>query len=217
MESNVLSYERPGADQIDLCRRFEASILADAQGRTNCMHSAIRPLVPGARICGPALTVRCYPGDNLTCHYAVYKAHAGDVLVIDGGAYSEGAIWGSLITQSAAQRKLGGTILDGAARDAEELRRIGYPVYARSLTPRGVFKTQRGEIGVPISCGGVSICPGDVIVADEDGVVVVPRLQLNAIAARAAEIVRKEAAMAACIERGESLFEFLKLNEHWGE
>lgn len=84
MEANVLSYERPSHEQIDLCRRFEASNLADAQGRMNCMHSAIRPLAPGARICGPALTVRYHPGDNLTCHYAVYKARAGDVLVVDG-------------------------------------------------------------------------------------------------------------------------------------
>jgi 4-hydroxy-4-methyl-2-oxoglutarate aldolase len=181
------------------------------------MHSAIRTLVPQARICGPALTVRCYPGDNLMCHYAVYKAYPGDVLMIDGGAYGECAIWGSLLSRSAAQRRLGGTVVDGAARDAEDLRQIGYPVYARALTPRGAFKTHRGEINVPISCGGVTVSPGDLIVGDEDGIVVVPRLQLATIAERAGQIVRKEADMIACIDGGGTLFEFLELKGKLGE
>jgi len=208
---------KPSQALLETYKQFPTSILSDALDRMNCMHSGLKALVPESHICGPALTVRCYPGDNLMCHYAVHKANPGDVLVVDGAGYTEGAIWGALLSRSAAVRGLGGTVIDGAARDRVELRTIGYPVYARAVTPRGVFKTRRGEINVPVSCGGLAVSPGDLIVGDEDGIVVVPCRLMTQVAEKASQILAKEKEMTACIERGQTLYDFLGLGKLFGE
>lgn len=161
----MISFGRPPLNLIEAYREFPASVVADALGRTRCMGSAIKPLIAKARICGPALTIRCYPGDNLMCDYGLHQALPGDVLVVDGGGYTEGARWGGLLSRSALQRGVAGTILDGAARDQEELQKLDYPVYARAVTPRGVYKTMKGEVNVPITCGKVIVQPGDLILA----------------------------------------------------
>lgn len=166
---------------------------------------------------GPALTVRCYPGDNLMCHYALQMAQPGDILVVDGSGYTEGALWGGLLSLSARQRKLGGTVVDGAARDCDDIRQLGYPVYARSLTPRGVFKTMKGEINVAINCGGVAVQPGDLIVGDENGIVVVPRSQAVKVVEDAIKVIEKENGIAAEIEKGKTIYEILSLNRYFEE
>jgi len=208
----MISFDRPSIDLIQACREFPASALADAMGRSQCMESGIRPLIEKPRVCGPALTVRCYPGDNLMCHYALHSAQAGDVLVVDGGRYTEGALWGGLLTRSALQRGLGGTVVDGAARDQEELQQLGYPVYARAVTPRGVFKTMKGEVNVSISCGNVTVHPGDLVVGDGDGVVVIPRDRVTETLETVREILKKEEQIRLEIERGGTIFEKLGLN-----
>jgi 4-hydroxy-4-methyl-2-oxoglutarate aldolase len=208
----MISFDRPTLNLIEAYREFPASVVADALGRTRCMDSAIKPLIAGARICGPALTIRCYPGDNLMCHYGLHQALAGDVLVVDGGGYTEGALWGGLLSRSALQRRVAGTILDGAARDQEELQKLNYPVYARAVTPRGVYKTTKGEINVPITCGRVTVQPGDLILGDCDGIVVVPRYSLKETIEAARQILKKEEHLQAEIERGKTLFDLLQLD-----
>jgi 4-hydroxy-4-methyl-2-oxoglutarate aldolase len=205
-------FQRPTFDVIQACRAFPASVLADAMSRTRCMDSGIKPLIQKARICGPALTIRCYPGDNLMCHYGLQGALPGDVLVVDGGGYTEGALWAGLLSRSALQRDVAGTILDGAARDQEELQKLNYPVYARSVTPRGVFKAMKGEINVPISCGNLTVHPGDLVLGDSDGIVVVPRDRLSETLEEARQILRKEEQIQAEIERGKTIFDMLGLN-----
>jgi 4-hydroxy-4-methyl-2-oxoglutarate aldolase len=202
---------------IESCLQFSTSTLSDAMGHAHAMHSAIRQIVPKSRICGQAFTVRCYPGDNLMCHYAVSQAGEGDVLVVDGSGNSEVALWGSLLSLSSVHRKLGGTIIDGAVRDVEELQRIGYPVYARAITPRSCFKAHAGEINVPISCGGVSVCQGDMVLADLDGIIVIPRACVQNIVDKAKRIAAKESGIAANIERGATTYEALGLSELMGE
>jgi 4-hydroxy-4-methyl-2-oxoglutarate aldolase len=192
-------------------RQLSTSVLSDAMRHTQCMHSVIRPLVPGSAICGQAYTVRCYPGDNLMCHYAVSQASEGDVLVVDGGGNTEVALWGSLLSLSAAQRNLGGTIIDGAVRDIEELRQIGYAIYARNVTPRSGFKAHAGEVNLPVSCGGVVVCDGDMVVADADGVVVIPFANVQDVANKAAEIAKKEFDVVARIQQGATTYETLGL------
>ena len=133
--------ERPSKALIESYRHFPAAVLSDAMGRTNCMDSGIKTLVPNLRICGPAFTAQCYPGDNLMCHYGLHLAQAGDVLVIDGAGYNEGALWGGLLSLSASQQNLGGTVIEGAARDVEDLKEIDYdnlygPVVDKRLFPK---------------------------------------------------------------------------------
>lgn len=202
---------------IESCRRFSTSVLSDALRHAHCMHSVIRPLVLDSKICGPAFTVRCYPGDNLMCHYAVSQAGEGDVLVVDGSGNTEVALWGSLLSLSAARRNLGGTIIDGAVRDIEELRQIGYAIYARAVTPRSGFKAHAGEVNVPITCGGTVVCDGDMVVADADGVVVIPLAYVQDVANRAAEITKKESDIVARIEQGSTTYETLGLAKLMGK
>ena len=198
---------------VDRCRQLPVAALADALGRTGVMTSSLRLLVPGSRLAGPALTVRCYPGDNLMVHYGVAIAQPGDVLIVDGAGYTEGALWGGLLGRSARQRRLAGAVIDGAARDVEELRELGLPLYARAVTPRGVFKTLPGVAGVPVSCGGVVVHPGDLIVGDSSGVVVLPRAQAVEVVAQAERLVAREAELAVEIERGRTLYEVLGLEQ----
>jgi 4-hydroxy-4-methyl-2-oxoglutarate aldolase len=208
-------YQRPGPDLIEACKQFPPAVLGDAMGRTGCMDSGIKPFIAGARVCGPALTLRCYPGDNLMCHYGLYVARAGDVLVVDGSGYTEGALWGGLLSLSARQKGLAGTIIDGAARDLEDLREIGYPVYARAITPRGVFKTIKGQIHVPVHCGGVTVHPGDLLVGDENGIVVLPSSQVSQIIKEARKVLDKEREIVGEIEKGRTIYETLKLDQYF--
>lgn len=206
------NFAHPSKALLDAYQQLSTSVLCDAMGHTNCTHSAIRPLVSKSRICGPAFTVRCPPGDNLMCHYATARANAGEVLVVDGNAYTEAALWGSLLSTLAVRRCLGGTIIDGAVRDLDELMEIGYPVYARNTTPRSGSKAQLGEVNIPISCGGLVVYQGDWIVADADSAVVIPRLQLANIAEKARRITTKDSELIAGIERGRTTFELLGLS-----
>ena len=146
------------------------------------------------------------------CHYGLHGALPGDVLVVDGGGYTEGALWGGLLSRSALQRGVAGTILDGAARDQEELQRLNYPVYARAVTPRGVFKSMKGEVNVPVSCGSITVHPGDIVLGDCDGIVVVPWNRLSETLEGARQIQKKEEEIQAEIERGKTIFDLLGLN-----
>src|SRR5688572_16004049 len=128
----MILFDRPPSELIQAYRELPSSVVSDAMGRTHCMDSGIKALIPRARLCGAALTIRCYPGDTLMCHFGLYGASPGDVLVVDGGGYTEGALWGGLLSRSALQCGVAGTILDGAARDQEELQKLNYPVYARA-------------------------------------------------------------------------------------
>jgi 4-hydroxy-4-methyl-2-oxoglutarate aldolase len=195
---------------MEAYKKYTSAILSDAQGGAQTMQSYIRPLFPKLRMCGPAFTIRCFPGDNLMCHYSLYKASPGDVLVIDGGGYTEGCIWGGLTSLSAARRNLGGAIVDGAVRDLREIEQLGFPVYARATTPRSESKwVLRGEVGMPITCGGITVSPGDLVIGDEDGVVVVPRQHLAQVSQKANEYLAKELEMAEVIEAGKTLYEHL--------
>ncbi|MCH2694745.1 MAG: RraA family protein [Acidobacteriia bacterium] len=203
--------ERPSKALIESYRHFPAAVLSDAMGRTNCMDSGIKTLVPNLRICGPAFTAQCYPGDNLMCHYGLHLAQAGDVLVIDGAGYNEGALWGGLLSLSASQQKLGGTVIEGAARDVEDLKEIDYPVYARNVTPRGVFKLRQGQVNLPVVCGGIVVHPGDLVVGDDNGIAVVPREKITTVIQVASEVLSREKAMTEGIKSGKTTYQFLGL------
>ncbi len=175
---------RAEASVVERLRGAPSSAVADAMGRFRFMDPGIRSR-SGLPLCGVAVTVNARPGDNLMVHKALEVAGSGDVVVVSTNGNTTSAVFGELMCHSALAAGLGGLVVDGAVRDVEEIRALGFPVYSRVVCPGGCDKDGPGEINVTISCGSVAVAPGDVIVGDEDGVSVVPR----EIAARVAEKV----------------------------
>jgi regulator of RNase E activity RraA len=176
--------------------------VCDAMDRFGALDYQIQALDRKSRMCGAALTVRTRPGDNLAIYQALEVARPGDVMVISVYDHTVCSVVGDLVVNIAKRRGLAGIVTDGLVRDADGIREIGLPVFARGTSPSSPFKDGPGEINAPISCGGVAIHPGDLIVGDGDGVVVVPQRDLEVVAERLKAVIRKEEQMLAAIESG---------------
>ena len=153
---------------------LSSATIHEALGRKGELDPAIGPLWPGARICGPAYPVECKPGDNLMIHHALADASKGDVIVVDTGGAVKFGYWGMITTRAALSRGIAGLVIDGCVRDSEEIEAIGFPIFCRGRSIKGTTKTGFGRFGVALPMGGQVIAPGDLVVADRDGVVVVP-------------------------------------------
>ena len=176
MEEHVLepSSEMSEQECLDRLQTLPSAAIGDVMQRLGVMHSDIKPVWRGAALVGRAFTVWTRAGDNKTVHEALEKIHENDVLVINGEGDVTRALIGELIGRRAQIRGAAGFVIDGAVRDASGLADLGVPVFARAVTPAGPYRFGPGHIGVPISMGGVTVMPGDYIVGDEDGVVVIP-------------------------------------------
>ena len=199
----------------DLVRRFGelgTGQIADAMGAHGVMHREIKPLSPGMRVAGPALTVLTRPGDALFVVRGADCAQAGDVVVIDGGGVVDMCVIGDRIAYYLqAKRKVNGVVVDGSVRDARGLREAGMPVFTRGVTPK-VFGAQGpGAVNVPIACGGVPVNPGDIIVGDDDGVVVVPLEDATRVLALAEEHLAGELRRLAQVNQGMRLGDVQKI------
>jgi len=184
---------------------FQAAILADVAGRRGTLHGRIAPLAPEMKLAGPAFTIEVRGGDNLMIHTAMTLAKPGDILVIDGKADRTCALMGAIMINACRQLKLGGVVMDGAARDTLELRDLGFPVFCVGANPNGPTKFIPGRINHTISCGGISVNPGDLIVGDADGVVVVERAKAASLLEAAQKKVDDETARIAAIRQGQGL------------
>jgi 4-hydroxy-4-methyl-2-oxoglutarate aldolase len=185
--------------------------LSDALGRWGNLDPEIRPVAAGMQCCGPAFTVRCWPADNLTIHRAVELAGHGDVLVIDGGAGGETALLGDILVYAARRRGVAGIVLQGLVRDRAAIAAQGLAVFARGATARGPVKETLGAIQVPIQCGGVPVRPGDLVAGDDDGVVVVPRENLDAMVERVRLIHEAEERVKKALAAGQTTVDILGL------
>jgi len=176
---------RPESADIDRLRDASVCDISDAMRGANTMDAAIRPVfAPMPRICGPAITVDLTPGDGLLLRAAIDVARRGDVIVANGHGECTRAVLGGVIAMHMMHRGIRGLVVDGAVRDVAELRDLGLATMARAVTPRsGTSSSGWGEVNVPIACGGSVVCPGDVIVGDEEGLVVVPRRWVSDVAA----------------------------------
>ena len=190
-----LPWERPPQPLVERFEHVPAANVADVFDRLLVMDSGIRPMTSRSRLVGPALPVLTRAGDNLAIHRALDDARAGDVLVVAGQADPTRALIGDLIGEIMRARGVVGAVIDGAIRDADELEQQGLSVFARCLTPAGPFKHGPGIIGATIACGGVVVGPGDLVVADSDGVSVVPAQRMVWAADRAREIIQQEAVL----------------------
>ena len=198
-------FERVAPEVVRRASAFAASILADVAGRRGTLDGRIAPLAPSMRMAGPAFTVEVRPGDNLMIHAAITMAKPGDVLVVDGKGDRSCALMGSIMINACKKLGLAGVVVDAAVRDTEELRELGFPVYAAGANPNGPTKFVPGRINWPISCGGVAIHPGDLVVGDADGVVVVEREKAGSLLELAAKKVADERARIADIVAGRNL------------
>jgi regulator of RNase E activity RraA len=182
--------------------------------RARTMHSALTPASPG-RFAGPALTVKLYPGDLVDCIDALKVAVAGDVIVVDAAAETETSIWGGLMAGLCLQKGVAGAVVDGAVRDVDEVRDLGFPLISRAIVPRSTHspyskRLEPIEINVPIVCGGALVSPGDIVLADEIGVVAVPQEEAVGVLERALAQAEMEEATRQRINAGRSVEELLE-------
>ena len=181
------------ADKIAQWATIPPAIAGDVMNRQNVMAGRISPLSPGMTMAGQARTVAVLAGDNAALHEVIGRLRPNEVLVIDAANYDDRAVWGGILNTRAKLQNINGVVLDGAARDAAEMREMGLPVYVSALSPAGPHKGWGGSIDDRISCGGVVVMPGDIILGDDDGVTVVPLARADAVlAASLARIAYEE-------------------------
>ena len=187
--------------------------VSDAQGSLGVMHADIKSRVPGAIAAGPAFTVLCYPGSIITVHKALAEAKAGDMLVVAGDGDEKGALLGELMSTACKAIGLAGAVIDGPVRDAAAMRDLGFPVWARSVTPRVGTNRRVGLTNVPVACADVVVNPGDWVFADDDGVVVVPLANVESVLTAAEAADAKERKIEERIKAGESTIDILNFRD----
>jgi 3-hexulose-6-phosphate synthase/6-phospho-3-hexuloisomerase len=203
-------FKRGGeAEILDVLRNVSAANLSDALHRGG-VAQGIKPLTSGLRLAGRAVTVRTFPGDWAKPVEAIDLAGPGDVIVVDCGGVPP-AIWGELATNSAMNRKIEGLVVDGAIRDSGDIRETGFPVFTRHVVPNAGEPKGFGEIGVTVNIGGLRVSPGDLILGDDDGVVVVPKDRAVEFANRAMDVLERENRIRAEIVAGSTLSKVVEL------
>ncbi len=202
---------RPDAQAVKLLGELGVATVHEAQGRTGAMLPYMRPIYLAARVSGPAVTVSCHPGDNLMIHAAVEVCNPGDVLVVVTTSESTDGMFGDLLGTSCQAHGVVGLIIDAGVRDTAELTEMKFPVWAKAISPQGTVKASPGSVNVPVVCAGMLVNPGDVIVGDADGVVVVPRATAAEAAKAAEQRVAKEVKTRERLAKGELGVEFYGL------
>ena len=199
------------ADILKALSAISTATLHEAMDKRNTMKPVIRPLWQPLALCGPAFTVQARPGDNLATHWALAVAPAGSVLVVTHEEDTECAGWGEIASVAAMARGLRGLVTDGAVRDTEACRRLGFPIFCQGVSIKGTSKVYPGALNIPIVCAGALVRPGDYIVADEDGVVVVPREEAEDVLHKALERDQREAEIMERLRAGELTVNLLGL------
>ncbi|MEJ2801013.1 RraA family protein [Comamonadaceae bacterium PP-2] len=205
----VRDVTRVAPEVVARASAFQAAIFADVAGRRGTMHGRIAPVHHGMKLAGPAITVEVRPGDNLMIHAAMALARPGDILVIDGKGDQTAALMGAIMISVCRKIGLGGVVVDGAVRDRLELLGLGFPVFSAGFNPAGPTKFVPGLINHPLSAGGTSVHPGDLIVGDADGVVVIARQKAEELLLLAEKKVAAETARLEEIARGQTASKWL--------
>lgn len=217
----IINPHQPGPSQEilqgfkDLIKVYSPScVVADAQERANVMHSYLKPLTNSTRFVGPALTVRLEPGNQVDCLDALAVAQSGDVIVVDAAGETETSIWGGLMSGLCQMKGVVGAVVDGAIRDTDETRDLGFFIFSKAIVPRSTHTPYSGrmepiEINIPIQCAGVLVSPGDLVLGDEIGVVVIPLENAAEILQKAQQQAEKEELTRAKIRQGKTVEQLL--------
>ncbi|PTM39860.1 4-carboxy-4-hydroxy-2-oxoadipate aldolase/oxaloacetate decarboxylase [Bosea sp. 124] len=185
----------------------------EAMERRGALDSAIKPVRRGMRVLGPAFTCVCPPGDNLTLHAALKMAKAGDVIVCASAGFTEQGLFGDVMASCAKGKQIAGLVVDGGVRDGATIAEIGFPVFARALSIKGSVKETLGALNKPIVAGGMLVEPGDLVIGDDDGVVIVPQAEIAAIAVASKTREEKEARFRRELLQGKTTWDMLNLSE----
>lgn len=200
-------------EQLQQLRDLGTATVYEAQGAKGALDHGMKPIDPTVRLAGPALTVDARPSDNLILHYAVLQAKPGDVLVVDAKGFMEAGPWGDVLTLQAMKLGIAGLVISGCVRDANLIIELGFPVFCRGLSIKGTGKNQPGKVNVPVCIGDVCIHPGDIIVGDRDGLVVVAQDEVAHAIASSLAREEKEATQRQAIEDGATTVDLLNLGD----
>jgi 4-hydroxy-4-methyl-2-oxoglutarate aldolase len=209
----VRNIKRPDPEVVRALGELGVATVHEAQGRTGLMKPYMRPIYPSARAAGTAVTISSQPGDNLMIHAAMEVCKRGDILVVTTTSESTEGMFGELLGVSCEAHGVVGLITDAGVRDTAELTAMDFPVWARAISAQGTVKSTAGSVNVPVVCAGMTVNPGDVVVADADGVVVVPRAQAAAVAQAGRDRIDKEAKTRERLRNGELGVDFYGLRE----
>jgi len=194
-------------DMLERFSKLPTGNISDANNKGGNMDPAIKPIDSSIKMAGTAFTVKCQPGDNLTLHKAILEAPAGVVLVANANEYCWGGHFGEIMALACQMKGIAGLVIDGSCRDAEDIQEMGFPVFCRALNPGGTVKETVGVINEVIQCGGRIVRPGDVIVGDRDGVVVVAAEKAAEVLERAEAIAAKEVQVKELLKQGKTTVE----------
>ena len=208
---HALPKRRLGAKALAPWTDIRSPIATDAMHKANALDAAIRPIKPGYLMLGQALTVRAMAGDITPLLHALSVAQAGDVLMVDAGGYADNAVLGGNMTTEAMRLGLAGLVIDGAIRDVAEIRDQGIPCFTRAIPPSGPNFSYIGDVGAPISCGGVQVKTGDLVIGDDDGITVVPKTRLTEVLGACQDTLKAEAEWDRRIKLGEKFSDILDL------
>jgi 4-hydroxy-4-methyl-2-oxoglutarate aldolase len=203
MGTVVRNHPRVGEDMLEQLQSFGAATVHEAMGRTGLMKPYLRPIFSGASIAGNAITVLVHPGDNWMIHVALEFCKPGDMMVVAVSADCTDGMIGDLIATSMMAHGVKGLVIDAGCRDVAELKAMRFPVWSRAISAKGTIKATPGLVNVPVICAGALVSAGDVVVADDDGVVVVPQTKAASTVAAARERVEREAMKRTKLQAGE--------------
>jgi 4-hydroxy-4-methyl-2-oxoglutarate aldolase len=201
---------------IEELSKFSAATLHEALGKTGNLPSAIKPIAAGMKVCGPAYTVKTMPRDNILLHRAYAYAKPGDVIIADCSGFYEAGYWGDLMSLGAKTKGINGLVIDGCVRDADDIEAMGFNVFSRGLCIRGTSNYGEGTLNEPITIGEILINPGDIIVGDRDGVVVVPQSRITEAIEKSKAREAKEENVRKQLREGKTSIEIYGWDKQFG-
>ena len=209
----ITTINRPPKELIDQFQHMSVATVYEASDRKGFVDYHIKPIAEGVRICGPAFTVECHPKDNLMLHKALEKARSGDVIVASAGGFYEAGYWGEMMGMSATAKEIGGLAIDGCVRDSAALVDLGFPIFCRGFAIAGTTKTVLGLINHPILFGGAPVNPGDIVLGDGDGLVIVDQASAVEVLEKSRMRMEMEKEKSALLKKGVSSIEINRLDK----